>query len=88
MSNILLGKRLNIILADYGEAEFENIDQIKNNAQITTYSAPEVIEEQVYDGRKADIFALGVLFFSMIAGRFPFYSSRDDDYDYALLIEK
>jgi serine/threonine protein kinase len=34
--------------------------------------APEVIEGKIYDGLKVDIFSLGVLFFSVVFGRYPF----------------
>ena len=38
------------------------------------YSAPEIIRNTPYDGKKADIWALGVLLFVLIAGRFPYTS--------------
>ena len=38
------------------------------------YSAPEIIRNTPYDGKKADVWALGVLLFVLIAGRFPYNS--------------
>ena len=45
MSNILLGKNLNIILSDYGESEYENIDRVNKETQVTSYTAPEIIQK-------------------------------------------
>jgi serine/threonine protein kinase len=43
--------------------------------------APEIIKHQIYDGRKADIFSVGVILFILVQGGFPFLSaSTDDDY--------
>ena len=59
-----------------------------NYRETSTYTAPEIISKRVYDGKQADIFALGILFFSLVVGRFPFYSAREDDYDYFLILDK
>ena len=40
------------------------------------YMAPEIIEHKIYDGRKSDIFSLGVIFFSIVKGVFPFETAR------------
>lgn len=34
--------------------------------------APEIRESKVYDGKKADIFSLGVILFIIVVGIFPF----------------
>lgn len=42
--------------------------------------APEIIERKKYQGCSADLFALGVILFTMRAGNFPFVTkaSRND----------
>ncbi|KAJ3333434.1 protein kinase, AMP-activated, alpha 2 catalytic subunit [Blyttiomyces sp. JEL0837] len=36
------------------------------------YAAPEVIMSQPYDGRKTDVWAMGVILFAMLTGELPF----------------
>jgi len=40
------------------------------------YAAPELLSRNPFDGKKADVWSLGVVLFAMISGQFPF-----DDYD-------
>jgi len=41
--------------------------------------APELISKIEYDGSKADIFALGILLYTILCGKFPFKSTNDRD---------
>ena len=50
--------------------------------------APEIIEGDIFDGRKADVFSLVVLLFQLVIGRFPFSNAKNTDKDYKLLIEQ
>jgi len=49
--------------------------------------APEIILHKTYDGRKADIFSVGVILFILVQGGFPFLSATEDDEYYNLLIQ-
>jgi hypothetical protein len=42
------------------------------------YAAPEVIRDPVYDACAADVYALGVVFFATVAGRFPFVAPNPE----------
>ena len=46
--------------------------------------APEIRQNQVYDGRKTDIFSMGVVLFTIVVGYFPFSSAdlKDQFYDF------
>ena len=58
----------------------------KLNLRVGTipYMAPEIVEGKAYDGKKADIFSLGVILYFIVLGRFPFKeaTSRDSYYSY------
>jgi BR serine/threonine kinase len=70
--NILLDSNTRIKIADFGFARW-----VKSNIADTAcgsphYAAPEVISGRSYDGRKADIWSCGVVFFALLAGYLPF----------------
>ncbi|KAK9461895.1 kinase-like domain-containing protein [Lipomyces oligophaga] len=68
------GRRALTTLADFGLSRHIDPD----NPLLTTrcgsedYAPPEIIMGQAYDGRQTDSWALGVLLFSLMEGRFPF----------------
>lgn len=41
--------------------------------------APEIVSKKDYDGKAADIWALGVILFNMIYGRCPFRAETERD---------
>ena len=41
--------------------------------------APEIHQRKIYDGKSADVFALGVILFTMVVGNLPFRKAKDDD---------
>lgn len=43
------------------------------------YAAPELIQGRPYRGRSADIYSLGVVLYTMLFGRYPFYSENKRD---------
>ncbi len=47
--------------------------------------APEIKERKIYDGKKADIFAIGVIIFTIIKGKLPFNDANKKDFQYNLL---
>ena len=76
-SNILLTKTEQPMLTDFGVAKIVNpektLDRTSLGVGIGTpeYMAPEQWEGKEIDGR-ADIYALGIVFYEMITGRVPF----------------
>ena len=51
IENILLDRRLNLKLADYGFATYKHIDRLSTYRGTMSYMAPEIKKGDIYDGR-------------------------------------
>ena len=75
--NILLDRQGRVLLADFGLAMTINHSVALKTMQSVfgtpEYTAPEVWEDKV--GKASDIYALGAVFFEMLAGQAPFQGS-------------
>ena len=71
--NILIDSSGRIKLADFGQCGEINRKNPMMNTLCGTFSyvPPEVMQEKPYDGKKADIWALGVVMFCMASGQLP-----------------
>ena len=49
-----------------------------------SYMAPEIINKIEYIGEKADMWALGVLLFVLLCGKFPFTGKTNNDLYYRI----
>ena len=74
--NILLNAKFDIKLIDFGFASplegKDNSGFMRTQLGSPIYMAPELIEGRKYQGSTVDLFALGVILFSMRAGHSPF----------------
>jgi len=71
--NVLLGSDGSIKLSDFGLAQFLG-DRSRSPGRVfgtPGFLAPEALLGQPYDGR-CDLFALGVILFRVVCGRYPF----------------
>ncbi|WEJ95980.1 hypothetical protein PSN45_003514 [Yamadazyma tenuis] len=80
LENLLLDKNKNIIISDFGFVNSYNLssnnDLMKTSCGSPCYAAPElVLTPNPYNGKKVDIWSLGVILYAMLAGYLPF----DDD---------
>ncbi len=74
-ANILIDSDGSAKLDDFGQAKTVEPDMMHSSGQIGTplYSAPEVDARlPSYDGKKADIFSLGAVFYECVTRRAPF----------------
>ena len=88
LENILVDQNLNLKLADFGLAVYKNIESLDEYRGTKTYMAPEIREGRIYDGKKADMFSVGVILWIVINGNFPFVAAKQKDFYYSLLLQR
>ena len=85
LENILVMKNDVIKIIDFGFAVKCNKDTYqKLFCGTPSYMAPEILNKKKYNPYYSDIWSLGVLFYAMIYGKFPFdYNNKeiDDEFD-------
>ena len=81
LENIMFNKHYEVKLCDFGFAQEINNDNklIETFVGTESYSAPEIIMRQPFNGYKADVFSLGVILFIMLTGKRPFRNARKFD---------
>ncbi|XP_075812618.1 putative sperm motility kinase W [Microtus pennsylvanicus] len=74
--NILLDAHGNVKLGDFGLATMCGAGTVLYGCCGTkTYNAPEMVLREGYDGKKADVWSLGVLLYFITTGHHPFRGS-------------
>lgn len=72
-SNILLDRKLNIKVIDFGLGNLYDEKQKLNTAcGSPCYAAPEIISGESYDPMKVDIWSSGITLYAMLCGSLPF----------------
>lgn len=80
LENILICSGRTAKLIDFGFATcFPHEKKVKMFCGTPSYMAPEIVLRQEYSGPPADVWALGVLLYVMLAGFFPFRGHNDKD---------
>ncbi|CAD8155245.1 unnamed protein product [Paramecium octaurelia] len=64
-------------LIDFGLASENQLCQ--DYCGTPAYMAPEIFQKKPYDGKKADIWALGVLLYQILCGKVPFPGKNDEE---------
>lgn len=75
LENFLLDvKQMRVVLIDFGFATKLTTDGIFNDFPGSpAYACPSILKGRPYDGRSADIYALGVVLYTMHFSSYPFY---------------
>ena len=74
LTNILVDENFKAKIIDFGFASKAE-KPLKILCGTKSYMAPELIKKQQYDGKKVDIWALGVLLYMLLVGKYPFGST-------------
>ena len=85
--NILLDDNYNPKITGLGLSCI-NMNNLQVYSITESYTAPEVLAHQPYNGIKADIFSLGQLLINLVTGQFGFLSPSKTDRYYRLIIEQ
>lgn len=70
--NILLDKDLNIKIADFGMAAWQQDGMLRTSCGSPHYAAPEIVHGGAYNGCAADIWSCGVILYALLVGKLPF----------------
>ena len=84
--NILIDQYNHVKLCDFGIPQ-QNFDdkEYKNNFSSMVFSAPEILQHKHFVPFQADIWALGVTFYYIITGDYPFKGSTPEKFKESIL---
>jgi serine/threonine protein kinase len=75
LENLLLDEFLNVKIADFGMACMLSRDVnslLKTFCGSPHYASPEIFSGLAYDGKKSDVWSLGVVLYAMLTAQMPF----------------
>ena len=71
LENILIDSQLTFKVIDLGLSASGDLSRVTGAVGSPSYVAPEVLTDYQYDGKRVDLFSMGVLLFIMVQGKFP-----------------
>ena len=79
LENLLLDDAYNLKIADFGCARVQMGQKMfQYPCGSYAYGAPEVISGNEYDGKKADVWSMGVILYCMVMARLPFCDKQHE----------
>lgn len=85
LENILIDYDGKLKLADFGLSCRCVNNLVRAPKGSIGYQAPEILEQKPFDGKKSDIFSIGVLLFKMVVGHPPFTKAELCDGFYKMI---
>ncbi|KAJ1863653.1 serine/threonine protein kinase [Coemansia sp. RSA 2703] len=91
LDNLCVDEEGNLKIIDFGcSSTFDPLapTQTRGICGSDPYIAPEVfVPRALYDPRKVDIWAVGIIYLAMVSGHFPWEVAKDSDPNYALYLK-
>ena len=72
LENILIDSKLRAKIGDMGCARRQMGKYLHTITGSYAYGAPELVSGQNYDGKKADVWSLGIILYAMVVGKLPY----------------
>ena len=88
LEDILLDQNFNPIISDFCLATNNNVYALNEFVGTQGYMSPQVINNDVYDGFKEDVFSLGAALFILVTGRRGFISATIHDNLYSYIANR
>lgn len=77
LENLLIDSKFRLKIADFGCARRQIDKRLNTITGSYAYGAPELFRGDYYDGRKTDVWSMGVILYAMLMGRLPFSDSGE-----------
>jgi serine/threonine protein kinase len=72
LENLLIDESMNLKLCDFGFSHIQTGNSLlKTRCGSPAYIAPELLQKGDYDGRRSDVWSLGVVLYAMCTGAMP-----------------
>ncbi len=89
LENLFLDKNFNVVIGDFGFARLRKDDELfKTKVGTIGYQSPEFLENHLYDGEANDIFALGIILFTMYVGGPPISQATRSNIRYKYIVNE
>ena len=72
LENLLVDSKFRIKIADFGCARRQIDKTLCTIRGSYAYGAPELVRGDNYDGKKCDVWSMGIILFAMVTGRLPY----------------
>lgn len=79
LENLMVTREGEVKVIDFGLSALGREGKIRTFSGTPAYMAPEVIARAEFEGPPTDVWALGVVFYRLLTGRFPFASSAGSE---------
>lgn len=90
LENLLLDDQFNLKIADFGFADLlqgKNCSgKLEGKLGTQGYMAPEIHLGEAYSGQSVDLFAAGIILFTLLTRRIPFTKAHPSDPHYYFLV--